>query len=71
MNRILLLLNALSLAALVGLILQPESAATPEQGQATPSTISRLVEFGTTATSVPVPIPLSRSQPATDQRLVF
>ncbi|TDF77550.1 hypothetical protein [Pseudomonas sp. H9] len=67
MNRTLLLLNALALAVLVGLILQPDNSEVSAQAQ-TPSVMSpRLVDFGNRAGSTPAP----SEQAGSEQRLIF
>lgn len=72
MNRTLLLLNALALAALVGLILLPQGAAVPVQAQAAQAMKAQLAVFAPAAVKsagvTETPRLLPASQPG---RLVF
>ncbi|MFZ0156397.1 hypothetical protein [Pseudomonas sp.] len=72
MNRSLLLLNALALAILVGLIMQPEGSAAAFQGQAIPSIPAQKAVFDAQAEKPPAATQPSLLQPSAPQeRLVF
>jgi hypothetical protein len=65
MNSTLLLLNALALAVLVGLVVQPDGIAVPAQAHAVPVMKAQLAVFGTQAAQV-------QSAPqVSNERLVF
>ncbi|KDO01864.2 MULTISPECIES: hypothetical protein [Pseudomonas] len=63
MNSTLLVLNALALAALVGLIVQPDGIAVP--AQAAPSMKAQLAVFATQ------PAPVQNAPRVSSERLVF
>ena len=65
MNSTLLLLNALALAALVGLVLQPDGVAVPVQAHTAPAMKAQLAVFGTPAA------PVQSAPRVSSERLVF
>lgn len=71
MTRTLLLLNALALAALVGLILQPAGSIASTQARATPAMTPHLTESSTPTGAMPASIQPHRLQPTSGQRLIF
>ncbi|MGH8440381.1 MAG: hypothetical protein ACRERW_15210 [Pseudomonas sp.] len=71
MNRTLLLLNALALAVLVALILQPQGAVVTSPAEAAPAMTPHLTEFNTAADTMPTSIQPPRLQPTAEQRLIF
>lgn len=71
MTRTLLLLNALALAVLVGLILQPKDSATSTQTPAALTITPHLVESSTPIGAMPASIQPPRVQSTSEQRLIF
>lgn len=71
MTRTLFLLNALALAVLVGLILQPEGSAATPQTQAALALAPHLATFNTPAGAMPASIQPPRLQPRSERRLIF
>ncbi|MEG1040741.1 MAG: hypothetical protein RSE94_12575 [Pseudomonas sp.] len=71
MNRTLLLLNALALAVLAGLILQPERPEASAQALAPSTMRPHLVEFGNMPRSPAASALTPAEQPRADQRLIF
>nr|NLU59811.1 hypothetical protein [Pseudomonas sp. BIGb0427] len=65
MNSTLLLLNALALAALVGLVVQPDSIATAAQAHAAPAMKAQLAVFGAQAAQ------MQNAPLASSERLAF
>ncbi|CAK9890585.1 MULTISPECIES: hypothetical protein [Pseudomonas] len=65
MNSTLLLLNALALAALVGLVVQPDGVAVPVQAHAAPAIQAQPAVFGTLAAQV------QGAPQVSSERLVF
>ncbi|ROL62806.1 hypothetical protein [Pseudomonas vranovensis] len=65
MNSTLLLLNALALATLVGLVVQPDNNTVPAQAHAAPAMKAQLAVFGSQAAQA------QSAPPASSERLVF
>ncbi len=71
MNRTLLLLNALALAVLLTLILQPQGAVATSPAGTAPAMATQLTEFDTATETVPASIQPPRLHPTSEQRLTF
>ncbi|MNG17909.1 hypothetical protein GPJ81_19235 [Pseudomonas alkylphenolica] len=71
MNRTLLLLNALALAVLLALILQPQGAVATSPAGTAPAMAPQLTEFDTATETLPASIQPPRLQPTAEQRLIF
>ena len=68
MTRTLFLLNALALAALMGLILQPHMTTRSIQGQGLPRMDAQLTVFETAANKTPAAIEATRMPSHAQQR---
>ncbi|WP_342622896.1 hypothetical protein [Pseudomonas alkylphenolica] len=71
MNRTLLLLNALALAVLLALLLQPQGTVATSPAGTAPAMTPQLTEFGTAVETVPTSIQPPRLQATAGQRLIF
>ncbi|MDD2048733.1 hypothetical protein [Pseudomonas putida] len=71
MNRTLLLLNALALAVLAALVLQPQGTVVTSPAEAASAMTPHLIKFDTAAETLPASIQQPRLQPAAGQRLIF